>query len=108
VTVTDSIVGLRSRIGRDVRIKRSMLMGADYYETPDQLAANRREGRPDIGIGEGCTIEGAIIDKNARIGRGVVIGPHPSDEFVDKGGYVIRDGIVIVVKSAVIPDGTTI
>lgn len=108
VTVIDSIVGLRSRIGRDVRIKRSMLMGADYYETPDQLAANRRDGRPDIGIGEGCTIEGAIIDKNARIGRGVVIGPHPADEFVDKGGYVIRDGIVIVVKSAVIPDGTTI
>jgi glucose-1-phosphate adenylyltransferase len=108
VTVTDSIIGLRSHIGRDVRIKRSVVMGADYYETPDQLAGNRRDGRPDIGIGEGCTIEGAIIDKNARIGRGVVIRPHAADEFVDKGSFVIRDGIVIVVKSAVIPDGTTI
>jgi glucose-1-phosphate adenylyltransferase len=108
VAVVESVIGLRSIVGAGVRITRSIVMGADYYETPDQRAANRREGRPDIGIGAGSAIEGAIVDKNARIGRNVVIHPHGEDESIETESYVVRDGIVIVVKDAVIPDETTI
>ena len=62
-----------------------------------------------MGIGSGSTIEGAIIDKNARIGNNVVIRPHPEViEMIEEEDYVIRDGLVIVPKNAVIPDGTVI
>ena len=87
----------------------TVLMGADYYETSDQKADNRKQGVPDVGIGKKCSIEGAIIDKNARIGNGVTIRPHsPDEETVDAGDYVIRDGIVVVPKNSIIPDGMTI
>jgi len=92
-----------------VRISRSVIMGADFYEDDARRAVNRQEGIPDVGIGSGSTIEGAIIDKNARIGRNVVIRPHPEvTGMVEEENYVIRDGIVIVPKNAVIPDGTVI
>ncbi len=106
--IRESVVGLRSVIGPDVRLVRAVVMGADFYETPERKVENRRLGRPDVGIGAGCTIEGAIIDKNARIGAGVIIRPHPPDENVDAEQYVIRDGIVVIPKNAVIPDGTVI
>jgi glucose-1-phosphate adenylyltransferase len=109
VVITDSVIGLRSIIGPGVRISRSVIMGADFYEDSARRAANRQSGRPDIGIGSGSTIEGAIIDKNARIGHNVVIRPHPRvTDMVEEENYVIRDGIVIVPKNAVIPDGTII
>ena len=107
--IRESVVGLRSIIGSDVRIARTVMMGADFYETPERRAENRRLERPDVGIGRGSSIEGAIIDKNARIGEGVVIRPHPSDEdMVETENYVIRGGIVVIPKNAVIPDGTVI
>jgi glucose-1-phosphate adenylyltransferase len=109
VIITDSVIGLRSIIGPGVRVSRSVIMGADFYEDSARRAANRQSGRPDIGIGSGSTIEGAIIDKNARIGHNVVIRPHPRvTDMVEGENYVIRDGIVIVPKNAVIPDGTII
>jgi glucose-1-phosphate adenylyltransferase len=62
-----------------------------------------------VGIGSGSTIEGAIIDKNVRIGKNVVIRPHPEiQQIVEQDGYVIRDGLVIVPKNASVPDGTII
>jgi glucose-1-phosphate adenylyltransferase len=62
-----------------------------------------------VGIGRGCTIEGAIIDKNARIGEGVTIRSHPLDEeMVETENTVIRDGIVVIPKNVVIPDGTIV
>ena len=61
-----------------------------------------------IGIGADCQIEGAIVDKNARLGRGVVIRPFPTGTEIDKGDYVVRDGIVVIPKSTVIPAGTII
>ena len=107
--IRESVFGLRSIMGPDVRITRTVMMGADFYETPEQKAGNRRLGRPDVGIGRGCTIEGAIIDKNARIGEGVTIRPRALDEgLVEMENYVIRDGIVVIPKNVVISDGTII
>ena len=107
--IRESVIGLRSIIGPDVRIARTVVMGADFHETPERKAENRRIGRPDVGIGRGSNIEGAIIDKNARIGEGVIIRPHaPDEEMIETENYVIRDGIVVVPKNAVIPDGTVI
>ena len=107
--IRESVIGLRSIIGPDVRLTRTVMMGADFYETPEQKAENRRLGRPDVGIGRGCVIEGAIIDKNARIGAGVTIRAQPPGrELPETENYAIRDGIVVIPKGAVIPDGTVI
>ncbi len=107
--IRQSVVGLRSVIGPEVRIIRSVVMGADFFETPERKAENRTAGRPDVGIGRGSSIEGAIIDKNARIGEGVTIrAQDPEGEMVETENYVIRDGIVVVPKNSVIPDGTVI
>ena len=107
--ITDSVIGLRSIVGPGVRISRSVIMGADFYEDDARRAANQERDIPDVGIGSGSTIERAIVDKNARIGKNVVIRPHPEIiEMVEEKNYVIRDGIVIVPKNSVIPDGTVI
>jgi glucose-1-phosphate adenylyltransferase len=107
--IRQSVIGLRSVIGPDVRMARTVMMGADFYETPERRAENRSLDRPDVGIGRGCIIEGAIIDKNARIGGGVAIRAHaPDEDMVEGENYVIRDGIVVIPKNAVIPDGTII
>jgi glucose-1-phosphate adenylyltransferase len=104
--IDHSIVGIRSIIGRNVRLSRTVMMGADFYETsPDGHAAS--EGIP-VGVGHGSTIEGAIIDKNARIGEGVAIRAHETTDSVDGPGYYVRDGIVIIPKNGVIPAGTVI
>ena len=107
--VRESVIGLRSVAGPSVRIVRTVMMGSDFYETPERKAENRRLGRPDVGIGRGSAIEGAIIDKNARIGEGVTIrSPAPGAKMLEAENYVIRDGIVVIPKNAVIPDGTVI
>lgn len=107
--IRKSVIGLRSVIGPDVRIMRTVTMGADFYETPERKAENRELDRPDVGIGRGSSIEGAIIDKNARIGEGVTIrAQDPDEEMIERENYVIRDGIVVIPKNAIIPDGTVI
>ena len=106
--VTQSIIGIRSRIGPDVSIRRSIVMGADYYETDEDRDANRRAGIPDIGIGRGSVIEDAIIDKNARIGEQVSIRNTDRLQEADGEHYFIRDGRTVIPKSAVIPSGTII
>jgi glucose-1-phosphate adenylyltransferase len=107
-TIRESVVGLRSIIGTEANIQSSVLMGADYYETDAEKAENRRLGRPDVGIGENAVIKGAIIDKNARIGRNVTIRYIPDRPEEDREAWVARDGIVIVPKNAVLPDHTVI
>ena len=107
-TVRESVVGLRSIIGAEANIQSSVLMGADYYETDVERQENRRYNRPDIGIGENAVIKGAIIDKNARIGKNVTIRYIPDRPDEETDHWVARDGIVIVPKSAIIGDGTVI
>jgi len=104
----DAVVGIRQRIGSECKIRRSILMGADYFETSSQRDENARLGRPDVGLGEGSIIEDAIIDKNVRIGRRVKIRAAGKPKEFDGDGFYVRDGIVVVPKGAVIPDGTVI
>jgi glucose-1-phosphate adenylyltransferase len=91
-----------------VRIRNSLLIGADYYETIPEMEASEQRGVPPVGIGSETIIEGAIIDKNARIGRGVRIINEAGIKEKDGDGYFIREGIVIVPKNAVIPNGMVI
>jgi len=103
-----SIAGLRSIIRPGVRLTNTIMMGGDFYEGPEEHARNRARGVPDMGIGEGSLIQNAIIDKNASIGRGVRICGEPGRPDVDEECYSIRDGIVVIPKHAIIPDGTII
>ena len=109
--INHSIIGIRSIIENGSVLNRVIMMGADFYETPEQKEANARKGIPNVGIGRNCSIENAIIDKNARIGDDVTI--RKKDPGVNEGEelhsqYVIRDGIVIIPKNAIIHSGTTI
>jgi glucose-1-phosphate adenylyltransferase len=106
--IRKAVIGLRSVIGPDVTIRSSVIMGADYYETEDQCAADNDMGQPHVGIGPGSVIECGIIDKNARIGRNVHIRDLPERPDEDYEDWVVREGLVIVPKSAVIPDNTVI
>jgi len=106
--IEECVIGLRSIIGPRSRLRRVVMMGADFYETEDQKAKNRLLGRPHVGIGEDTHIERAIIDQNARIGQGVTICSHEGEEDRERKDYAIRDGIVVIPKHAVIPDGMTI
>ncbi len=107
-TIRNSVIGVRSIIGHGVSIQRTILMGADYYESPEERRENERLGRPNIGVGRNCFIEGAIIDKNARIGTGVIIREQAERPDEEHAAWVAREGIVIIPKNAVVPDGTVI
>jgi len=106
--INHAVIGLRSQIGSRTRIRSSILMGADYYETEADRAENRRLGRPDIGIGQGTVIEGAIIDKNARIGRNVHIRHLTDRPDSETDNWVARDSLVVIPKDSVIVDDTVI
>lgn len=106
--ITDSVIGLRSVIQQGVTLHRTVLMGADHYESDEEVRENARLGRPDIGVGEGSHIENAIIDKNARIGRNVRLLNREGIREADGEAYEIREGIIVVPKNAVVPDGTVI
>jgi glucose-1-phosphate adenylyltransferase len=101
-----AVIGIRTRVGKGSRIRNSLLLGADEYET--LLEGQAGDRRPPLGIGENTIIENAIIDKNARIGRGVRIQNSRGLKEHDGESYFVREGIVIVPKGAVIPDGTEI
>ncbi len=103
--IEHSLVGVRARIEAGAVIRDSLIMGADYYETPDRIPPF---GAPPIGIGQGTTIEGAIVDKNARIGDSVRISPEGKPAHFDGPNFHVRDGIVVVPKNAVIMSGTEI
>jgi len=108
--LTNCVIGIRSRISKGVQMDAAYMMGADYYQTFEDMSQDLIKGIPRLGIGEGSVIRHAIIDKNARIGinsrllneAGVVEADSP-----DKS-YYIRDGIIIIPKNAVIKDGTVI
>lgn len=103
--IENSVIGLRCRIGANTVIRDSILMGADFYQTDDEVAAERTQGIPAIGVGDNARIEGAIIDKNCRIGNGVVISNRqlpaqlPADCPIS-----VEDGIVVVPKERTLRD----
>ena len=104
--IENSVVGLRCIIGRDVTIRNSVLMGNDFYEMPGEIAAAHSNGAPPLGVGAGAHIEGAIIDKNCRIGSGVrIINSEGLDATPETDCGLIRDGIVVIPKGATLPAG---
>ncbi|PYP86046.1 MAG: glucose-1-phosphate adenylyltransferase [Blastocatellia bacterium AA13] len=107
-TVTDSIIGIRSRVEHGSRLEGVLMMGADYYQTIDEMEQDLENGQPRIGVGRNCLIRRAIIDKNARIGAGVRILNEAQLQHHDGPGYFVRDGIVIVPKNGLIEDGAVI
>jgi glucose-1-phosphate adenylyltransferase len=107
-TLDQAVIGIRSRIGSGCQIRRSIVMGADYFETFVQQEDNQKRRRPAIGIGDGTVIEDAIIDKNVRIGRNVVIRAAGKDRDMDGENFYVRDGVVIIPKGSTISDGTVI
>jgi glucose-1-phosphate adenylyltransferase len=106
--IEQSIIGIRCRIGGGTRIENSLIMGADYYQTLEELGRERRNNMPWIGVGEGTVVRKAIIDTNARIGSNVRIVNEQKHENFDGENFYIRDGIVMIPKNTTIPDGTLI
>lgn len=103
-----SMLGVRSRIGRDVRLRDTIIIGADRFETEAERTANRQRDIPDFSVGDGTVIERAIVDKDCRIGRNVRIVNAKNVQEDERDNYVIRDGIVVIPKATVIADGTVI
>ena len=106
--ITQSVIGIRSRIGKDTVIKNAYIMGCDYYETIEQINKKNALGAPILGIGERCTIEDAIVDKNCSIGNDVHIKGGAHLEKIDHPLYTIKDNIIVIKKGAIIPNGFTI
>jgi|TARA_B100001250_G_C19816438_1_gene798691 glucose-1-phosphate adenylyltransferase len=104
--ISQSLVGIRCLLSPGCRVHRSVLMGADFYETDASKSDSKSKGIPLVGVGENTRIESAIIDKNARIGANCVISPEGKPDHFDGENYYVREGIAIVPKGAVIPDGT--
>jgi len=98
--ISDSIVGLRAQVGRGTVVRHSILMGADAYDSGHHSIP--------MGIGRDCHIQGAILDKNVRIGDNVVIQPFPRGFEADHGDWAVQDGIVVIPKGTVIASGTRI
>ncbi len=110
VYARNSIFGLRSRIDKGTRIENSIIMGSDFFESIEEIQNNISHAVPHVGIGRNTTIRRAIIDKNTRIGDNVQLINKENIETADgpNGSYYIREGIIIVPKTAVIPDGTIV
>ena len=104
-TITHSVLGIRSIVRAGSVLKDVVMMGADYYESEDEIQANKVANRPHIGVGAGSHIEHAIIDKNARIGAGVTILASGKADGDYPHGIIIRDGVLVVAKGVVVPDG---
>lgn len=107
-SIHNSVIGIRSRIGEGSVIKSCYIMGSDFYETLVEIAHNYERGIPKVGIGDHCELSNVIMDKDCRVGNNVVIngGPHLPDS--DHSLYTVKDGIVVIKKGAIIPDGFTI
>jgi glucose-1-phosphate adenylyltransferase len=104
--IENCIIGLRCLIGPGAVIRNSVLMGSDFYEAPDDVNHGVQQGSPPLGVGEGTRIEGAIIDKNCRIGRHACIHNARGVDFTEETAFgMIRDGVVVVPKNTTIPDG---
>ncbi len=102
------VVGIRSRVGHGSTVKNTYIMGSDYYETLTDIEKDKMQGIPLLGIGNRCYINNAIVDKNCRIGDDVRINGGTHLENTDQPLYTIKDGIVVIKKGAIIPNGFVI
>jgi glucose-1-phosphate adenylyltransferase len=109
-TIKRSVVGIRSRIETGCVIDNALLMGSDFYESPTERQSCLDSGKVPLGVGANTTVRKAIVDKNARIGRNVQIinKDSVSESNREDLGFVIQNGIVVVIKNATIPDGMVI
>ena len=109
-SILHCVLGVRSRIESDAVLEDTLVMGADFFESPEERIELRKGGGIPLGVGEGSTVKRAILDKNTRIGNNVVIVNKDRIEEADRPdeGFYIRNGIVVVVKNATITDGTII
>jgi glucose-1-phosphate adenylyltransferase len=104
-SITNSVIGIRSRVGKGSQIKSCYLMGNDMYETMDQIEKNEQSNIPKLGIGDNCELVNVIVDKDTRIGNNVtIVGGHHL-ENTDEQLYSIKDGIVVIKKGVIINDG---
>jgi glucose-1-phosphate adenylyltransferase len=106
--IESSVIGIRSRIGLGSTLVSSYMMGNDYYETLEEMSQGNKIGIPMMGIGNRCYIKNAIIDKNCRIGDDVRINGGSHIENADLPLYSVKDGIVVIKKGAIIPNGFVI
>lgn len=103
-----SVIGIRTRIGFDTIIENCYVMGSDNYQTLEQIEESHQSNSPVMGIGDRCCIKNAIIDKNTYIGDDVKINCGKRLDDGDYGTHTVQDGIVVIKKRAVIPNGTVI
>ncbi len=106
--IENCVVGIRARIGLGSTVVNSYIMGNDFYETLELMEENAQKGIPRIGIGERCHIKDAIIDKNCRIGNDVRINGGSHLENIDHALYTVKDGIIVIKKGAILPNGFTV
>lgn len=103
--IVQSVVGIRTRIGIESRISRSVLLGADFYDDPNPTVPG---DAPPLGIGREVVLDRVIVDKNARIGDGVRLVNEAGRLEADGDGYFIRNGIIVVPKGAIVRPGTVV
>jgi glucose-1-phosphate adenylyltransferase len=103
--ITNSIVGIRSRIGKGTQITSCYIMGNDFYETIEEINSNSLKNIPKLGIGDHCTLTNVIVDKDCRIGNYVQIKGGAHLENSDHTLFSVKDGVVVIKKGAVIMDG---
>jgi glucose-1-phosphate adenylyltransferase len=106
--IENSVIGIRTRIGSGTTIVSSYLMGIDFYETIEEIEHDKSHGLPSVGIGNRCYIRNAIVDKNCRIGDDVRINGGGHLENTDHSLYTVKDGIIVIKKGAVLPNGFVI
>jgi len=106
--ISNSVIGIRSFIDYGSNISRTIFLGADYFRWEEWETRSRMHGPIYPGVGQNTRIENAIVDKNASIGNGCVITNTGGVQEGEGPGFYIRDGIIVIVKNAVISDGTVI
>jgi glucose-1-phosphate adenylyltransferase len=106
--VEQSVIGIRSRVGNGSTIVSTYIMGSDFYETLPDITQAQAKGIPPLGVGDRCYIKNAILDKNVRIGNDVRINGGMHLDNQDHTLFTVKDGIVVVKKGAVIPNGFVI
>ncbi|MEL1246225.1 glucose-1-phosphate adenylyltransferase [Flavobacterium sp. DGU11] len=107
-SIEHSVIGIRNRIGRGSKISNSYLMGNDFYQNLDEMTYNYENNIVNYGIGERCVINNAIVDKNCRIGNDVTLNGGAHLENANTDEYTIKDGIIIIKKGSMLPNGFSI